>query len=119
MGLDLVTDTAVCLYVSMKDGADVKTAALADGTPLQAEKLPDGRWLVTIPGIMAHCLNETYDVRLLSTGGTSAQVQASALSYAQAVFASDQYKNNMDAQFLATALWRYWQSADNFMKVYG
>ena len=116
MGLDLVTDTTVCLYVTTKDGAGVKTAALADGTPLSCEKLADGRWLVSIPGIMSHRLNEVYDVRILTTGGTSAQVRASALSYVHAVFTSEKYKDDMDAQLLATALWRYWKAADAFVK---
>ena len=118
MGLDLVTDTTVRLYVTTKDGAGVESATLADGTVLASEELSDGRWLISIPGIMSHRLNETHDVRIATTGGTNAQVWVSGLSYAQAIFASERYKDDADAQNLATALWRYWRAADAFMKVH-
>ena len=116
MGLDLETNTTMRLYVSTKDNAGIKSCALADGTPLSVEQTSDGRWVVSVSGIMAHELDKAYDVRITTTGGTNVRVIASALSFAWAVFGSSAHKDDLDAQYLATALWRYWRCADNYIK---
>ena len=116
MGLDLETNTTMRLYVSTKDDAGIKSCALADGTPLSVEQTSDGRWVVSVSGIMAHELDKAYDVRITTTGGTNVRMVVSALSFAWAVFGSDAHKDDLDAQYLATALWRYWRCADNYIK---
>jgi hypothetical protein len=116
MGLDLETNTTMRLYVSTKDNAGIKSCALADGTPLSVEQTSDGRWVVSVSGIMAHELDKAYDVRITTTGGTNVRVIASALSFTWAVFGSSAHKDDLDAQYLATALWRYWRCADNYIK---
>ena len=65
---------------------------------------------------MAHELDKAYDVRITTTGGTNVRMVASALSFAWAAFGSDAHKDDLDAQYLATALWRYWRCADNYIK---
>ena len=94
------------------------SAELADGTELEAEKLSDGRWAIELSGIMADHLADTLDVVVKTSGGTTAKIHVSALTFAQVVLGNDTYKDDMDVQRLATALWRYWRAADAYMQAH-
>ena len=118
MDLDLVTNTTVCLNVAVKDGARLASAALADGTELEVLEMSDGRWAVRIPGIMAHHLADTLDVVVTTSGGTTATVHVSALSFGQVMLVNEKYKNEGNGQRLAAALYRYWQAADAYMQAH-
>ena len=118
MGLDLETNTTLCVFVTVNDEARVEYAELADGTELLTQELSDGRWVIELPGIMAHHLADVFDITITASGGTQAHVGVAAVSFAQVVLASGEFEGDADAQNLACALWRYCQAADAYMRAH-
>ena len=118
MDLDLESDTTICVYVALKEGAKLVSATLADGSELQAEKMGDGRWGIMLPGIMAHRLTERFDITITTSGGTVARVNVAAVFFARVVLNADSFKDNAEAQNLATALWRYSQAAQSYRQAH-
>ncbi len=118
IGLDLMTDTTAYLVANTVEGADLKSATLADGTALQVGKTPDGRASVAIPKIMAHHLGDVFDVTLVTTGGTEAHAHMAAVSFANAMFAAPDHQDDVEALEMATSLWRYWEAADAYVKAH-
>ena len=104
--LSLDSDTALHLYftpaASYKGGA----AATVDGAAAEAT-MKDGRFTLEIPGISAHRLGNTFNVKLV-TGGQTTTVKVSALSYVYAIL--NNAKDSLAANAMI-ALYKYYQAA--------
>ena len=118
MGLNLTSSTDAYISLTLRKGASISSAKLADGTNLQTWKAPNGNIRVTIPGIMAHHLADMFDITIETSGGTTAKVRVAAVTFARAVLEADKYRDNEAAQYMATCLWRYWEAADSYMKAH-
>ncbi len=101
--LVLDSETGIRFYLTPKDGftGDV-TAFLGDDTGNNlAVKQSDGRYLVSISGIVAHKLGETCTVKV--TAGETFEIKASALSYVRSVLksssTSEAFKKSMTAMY--------------------
>ena len=118
VGLDLTSSTDAYLDATVASGTEVVSATLADGTALTVSKVSDAMWRITMPNIMAQDLANTYDVTITTGGGSTTRVRASAMSFACVVLGSDKYKDDEAALYMATALCRYWQAADAYIKAH-
>ena len=118
MGLNLTSSTDAYISLTLRKGASISSAKLADGTNLQTWKAPNGNIRVTIPGIMAHHLADMFDITIETSGGTTAKVRVAAVTFTRAVLEADKYRDNEAAQYMATCLWRYWEAADSYMKAH-
>ena len=114
--LMLSSDTSLEARVYTVDGEGIASATLADGTPLDVQKVNSSCWVVTVPSIKAQQLCDDYEVTFTTDGGTEGKVTMSGIAYANAVFRSDAYKDDQDALKAMTSLVRYHQAAKAYVE---
>ncbi|MBO4653022.1 MAG: hypothetical protein J5649_06880 [Lachnospiraceae bacterium] len=112
--LNLETETAIRIYLKVKDGYTGNVTATMNGSGIDCVKQSDGRYQIEISGISAHKLGETYEVKV-SAGGEFT-ISVSALSYVNTVLNSESSVfNNDDARYAVTALYNYYVAAMNYL----
>ena len=115
--LKLAAGTDVFLYFQMEDGISVASATdNGENTPVVPT---GGRYRVTVPNVIAQDLGAKHVVVVRTSEGKTVTATVSALSYAQALFASKAYGNDPDARSAMAALYRYWDAAVAFLGTTG
>ena len=111
--LNLESETAIRIYLRVKDGYTGPVTATLGGNSIECVKQQDGRYRIEIAGISADELGDTYNVTV-SAGGEFT-ISVSALSYVDTALNSDSAVFNNDiAHFAVTALYRYYIAAVNY-----
>ncbi|MCR4772360.1 MAG: hypothetical protein K5855_08645 [Oscillospiraceae bacterium] len=111
--LALDSNTSIYLYVRMAEGYDGGFYATVGGKATQAELRTDGRYRITIPGISAHKLGDTYVVEITTDNGTST-VGISAMSYVYACLNNP--SNTAVNKNCAAAIYSYYDATITFKK---
>ena len=114
--LNALSDTSLELRAYMADGAKVSSASIENGDGKQAtlRKKSSTCWLISVPGIKAYELNDTYDFTITSSSGSEATLSISGLAYANAVLTSKAYREDQAARRAMTALVRYCQAGEAY-----
>jgi hypothetical protein len=109
--LALDSNTSIYLYVKPQDGYSGSVSAAVGGKSADAVPGSDGRYRITIPGISAHKLGDTYEVKITTDNGVST-VKISAMSYVYACLTNE---NSTPAEKnCAAALGSYFKAAVAF-----
>ena len=110
--LSLDSGTDIIVYFRTVPGYNGSFSATVDGTAAEAVYLSDGRYRVTIPGIIAHQLGNVYTVAAETDGGIST-VQISALSYVNALLSAEGYSDDLYRNAMAS-IYYYYDAANNY-----
>jgi hypothetical protein len=113
--LILDSGTDLCLYATCEEGVSLTGATLADGTELACERMPDGRWCVTIPRIRAHELGRQWEVKVSSSTGAVGTVRTSALVWVRSALSYDAWRSDQLARNAAASIWRYAKAAEAYL----
>ena len=117
LSLTLDTDTAINLFVNTASGySGTVTAFVESGsgeTPFTTVKVSGNKYKITIPGIAAHQLGDTFYVMIETDAGLS-MVDVSALSYAYICM-----EDGKDAKDVMSALYDYYTAALNYRATLG
>ena len=91
MDLELNSETTLHLYITKADGTSeiAVTPDANDGDMSSEYDSTSGKYTVTVSGISAHKLGNVHTV-LVTAGGTTYNVKASALSYVHNVLSDTQ-----------------------------
>ena len=108
--LTLDSTTAINLYFTLSDGYTGSFEASVGGEALEPQLQSDGRYKVSITGISAHELGQSYTVTITTNSGSKV-ITVSALSYVKAMF--DAYPNDDHAKNAAVAIYNYSKAADD------
>ncbi|MBQ6262114.1 MAG: InlB B-repeat-containing protein [Clostridia bacterium] len=113
-GFSLVLDseTALRIYLTPADGFDGDVGAVCDGKVLGCTRQESGRYLIEIPGITAFDLGDTFTVTV-TAAEKDAVISLSPLAYVRAVLNKE---SGDAAQYLATALYRYYAAAKAYFE---
>lgn len=108
----LVLDADTSLNITIKPQSNYKgnVKVTLDGKSVTPKKVGNN-YVLTIPGISAHKLGDTYSVTVKTTNGTST-FKASALSYANDAI-NDPYDDS--EVYAMCALYDYYQAAVNYI----
>ena len=101
ISLNLESETSIYVYAT--PSADY-TGSVTCSEGYAVEKIGN-KYRVTIPGIMAHQLGDTYTLHITTSSGTSV-VNVSALSYADRIFKNEAMGS--DAHAFAVSLYNYY-----------
>lgn len=107
MDLELDSETTLNMYLIRSGDYSGNVAAYIDGSgENMAVEQSDGSYCVSIGGISAHKLGDTYTIHVVA--GKEFDVKASALSYAYAVMKSS---DDTDLKKAVIALYKYYDAA--------
>ena len=111
--LSLDSDTSIHLYIRPAAEYKGKFSATVNGKEAEAVPGSDGRYRITISGIPAHMLGDTYKVIIETDSGKMA-LDVSAMSY---VYSCLSRSSAEDAEKKAVAaFYSYYNSADSYKK---
>lgn len=111
--LNLESETAIRIYLKVKDGYEGTVTATMGGNAIDCVKQSDGRYRIEISGISAHKLGDVYSVTV--NAGGECTVAVSALSYVNTVLNSDSSVfDNDTAHYAVTALYNYYAATINY-----
>ena len=116
--VNLELDSETTLNIWLMPSADYTGAVAAyldDSGENMAVKQSDGSYCVTISGISAHKLGDTYTVHV--EAGKSFDIEASALSYADLVMKSDAVADDLKRAVIA--LYKYYVATMDYRKSAG
>ena len=116
--LTLDSSTTLRVFFTLKEDYDGEfTAYLDNGSENMAVRQPNGRYLVTIPGIPAHLLGHKYMIHGVADGDYF--VTLSALTYIDAILSIPEYRQNTEMLDAMYALYQYYRAVmdyrDKFM----
>ena len=110
MDLELETETTLNIYlVRSGDYSGTVSAYLDDSGENVAVEQSDGSYCVSIGGISAHKLGDTYKIHVVA--GTEFDIEASALSYAYAVMKSS---SDTELKKAVIALYKYYDATMSY-----
>ena len=103
----LNSETAVTLYLNVKNRASLTASTTFNGKTFHAVRLSDGSYRLDIEGINASQLADT--ITVTGDAGGSFTIQISVLAYVRNLLRSSKYANNRKAKDSVMALYYYYQ----------
>ncbi len=110
--LALDSNTSIYLYIKLVDEHNGSISATVNDNATDAVLRSDGRYRITIPGISAHKLGDTYEVEIETEHGTST-ISVSAMSYVYTCLKVPMSEAETNA---VAALYSYYMAADSHKK---
>ncbi len=110
--LVLDSGTAICVYFTPAEDFNGTITASVEGTAAAAQKMPDGRYRVTIPDIGAHLLENPFTVKAETKNG-AVTIRLSAMSYVRRILENE---TNRDAVNTMMALYNYSEAVKAYRK---
>lgn len=109
--LNFETSTDIFIYLKMPTGYNGSMSVTMDGQTYEAERQNDGRYKISIVGILAHELNHTYVIDFTTDSG-SGHIEVSALSYVNSVLSSS--ATSVNTKNIVCALYNYYVATVNY-----